>query len=117
MVRLMLLACVASCLAGCGEPSRPAVPAGLPPDAKGAVLRAGVAKVEITDRRAVPFSDPLFVKALVLKRGDTTAVLVTLDAVAVGEIGHIRNDYLGKVRSRLQKELSIPPESLIVNAS
>jgi hypothetical protein len=57
------------------------------------------------------------VKALVLKSGDATAVLVTLDAVAVGEIGHIGNDYLGKVRERLQKELAIAPESVIVNAS
>ena len=77
-------------------------------------LRAGVAKVEITDKKAAPFSDPLFVKALVLKSADATAVLVTL---AVGEIGHIGNDYLGKVRARLQKELAIAPESVIVNAS
>jgi hypothetical protein len=44
-------------------------------------------------------------------------VLVTLDAVSIGEIGYIRNDYLGKVRTRLQKELGIAPESLIVNTS
>lgn len=80
-------------------------------------LRAGVAKVEITNKKSLPFSDPLFVKALVLKRGATTAVLVTLDAVAVGEIGHIPNDYLGKVRARLEKELGIAPGAVIVNAS
>ena len=64
----------------------------------------------------LPFNDPLYVKALVLKSGDATAVLVTLDAVAVGEIGHIGNDYLGKIRNRLQKELGIPPERLLEGA-
>lgn len=80
-------------------------------------LLAGAAKVEITNLQAIPASEPLFVKALVLQRGKTQAVLITLDAVAVGEIGPIKNDYLGNVRERLQKELNISPGSLIVNAS
>lgn len=79
-------------------------------------LRAGAAKVEIT-KPGMPANDALYVKALVLKTATTTAVLITLDAVAVGEIGHIGNDYLGKVRARLQKEHAIPPGSVIVNAS
>lgn len=80
-------------------------------------LLAGVAKVEITNKSVIPVNDPLYVKALVLKNGATTAVLVTVDAVAIGEIGYIGNDYLGKVRSRIQKELGIAPESFMVNAS
>src|SRR4051794_8594954 len=62
-------------------------------------LWAGVAKIDITNTKALPVNDPLYVKALVLRKGDTTMALVTLDAVAVGEIGYIPNDYLGKVRS------------------
>lgn len=80
-------------------------------------LLAGVAKVDITSKQTLPANDPLYAKALVLKSDTTTAVLVTVDAVAVGEIGPIKNDYLGKVRARLQKELAIAPENLIVNAS
>jgi hypothetical protein len=80
-------------------------------------LLAGVAKVEITDRKVIPSNDPLYVKALVLKKSSATAVIVTVDAVAIGEIGYIRNDYLGKVRARIQKELGIGPESFVVNAS
>jgi hypothetical protein len=96
----------------------PAPDAKDPPKEKAAgELRAGAAKVEITDKKALRFGDPLYVKALVLKSGETTAVLVTLDAVAVGEIGYIRNDYLGMVRSRLEKELGVPPGNVIVNAS
>lgn len=85
--------------------------------AAAAQLRAGVAKVDITNREAGPVNDPLYVKALVLKDDATTAVIITVDAVAIGEIGHIKNDYLAKVRRRLEKELGIKPESVLVNAS
>ena len=82
-----------------------------------AQLTAGVAKVDITNVEAGPVNDRLWVKALVVKSDSTTAVLITLDAVAVGEIGHIKNDYLPKVRARLEKELGIQPTSVLVNAS
>lgn len=89
----------------------------IPNNAMAARLRAGVAKVDITNTQAGPVNDPLFVKALVLKNDATTAVIITVDAVAIGEIGHIGNDYLTKVRSRLEKELGIKPEAVLVNAS
>lgn len=82
-----------------------------------AQLSAGVAKVDITDRTAGPVNDPLYVKALVLKSATTTAVLVTVDAVAIGEIGRIKNDYLPKVRGRLERELGIRPANVLINAS
>jgi hypothetical protein len=87
------------------------------PPRKAGPLRAGVAKVEITNKKVLPLNDPLYAKALVLKSDSATVVLVTLDAVAVGEIGYIGNEYLGKVRARIQKELKIAPESVVVNAS
>jgi hypothetical protein len=85
--------------------------------AKGGRLMAGVAKVEITNKKVIPVNDPLYAKALVIKDGSTTAVIVTVDAVAIGEIGYIGNEYLGKVRARLEKDLAIAPSSVIVNAS
>lgn len=94
-----------------------AVGALLPGKAQGAPLQAGAAKVEITNRDAGPVNDPLWVKALVIKSDTTTAVLVTVDAVAIGGIGYIKNDYLGKVRTRLEKELGIKPANVLVNAS
>jgi hypothetical protein len=87
------------------------------PIASAAELRAGVAKVDITDRAAGPVNDPLFAKALVVKNKAATAVLITIDAVAIGEIGRIGNDFLANVRARLQKELGIPPSSVLINAS
>ena len=68
-------------------------------------LQAGVAKVVITNTEAGPVNDPLYVKALVLTDDATTIALVTVDAVAIGEIGHIGNDYLPAVRGRIEKEL------------
>ena len=87
------------------------------PVAQAATLRAGAAKVDITNREAGPVNDPLYVKALVLKSEATTAVLITVDAVAIGEIGHIKNDYLPNVRARLEKELGISPTNVLANAS
>jgi hypothetical protein len=88
-----------------------------PGAARAAQLSAGVAKVDIADREAGPVHDPLHVRTLVLKNGATTAVIITVDAVAIGGIGPIRDDYLPTVRSRLRRELDIPPENILVNAS
>jgi len=59
----------------------------------------------------------LYAKALVLKDDATTVVLVTVDAVAIGGIGRIKDDFLGNVRTQLEKELNIPPASVVANAS
>ncbi|MCC6696253.1 MAG: hypothetical protein IT365_11540 [Candidatus Hydrogenedentes bacterium] len=80
-------------------------------------LSAGVAKVDITDRDAGPVNDPLYVKALVVKNDATTVAIITVDAVALGEIGHIGNDYLPTVRARLQADLGLNPANVLINAS
>ncbi len=90
------------------------LPAG---DARAAQLQAGVAKVDITNMKAGPVNDPLYVKALVLKNNTTTMAIVTVDAVAIAEIGTIGNDYLEKVRTRLEQQLDIEPAHVLINAS
>jgi len=80
-------------------------------------LRAGVARVDITSADTGIVNDPLYVKALVLSDGATTAVIATVDAVAIAEIGTIGNDYLGNVRSRLGAELGIAPARVLITAS
>jgi hypothetical protein len=80
-------------------------------------IKAGVARVNITDLNVPLINDSLYVKALVLDDGVKKIVIITLDAVAIGEIGHIKNDYLPKVRAALEKELRIKPENVLVNAS
>ncbi|MEW4527374.1 hypothetical protein [Maioricimonas sp. JC845] len=88
-----------------------------PAEARGATLMAGAAKVDITNRDAGPVNDPLYARALVIRSGETTAVLVAVDAVAIGEIGYITNEYLPTVRATLNDELGIPPEHVLINAS
>ncbi len=85
--------------------------------AHAAGLRAGVAKVDITNLQAGPVNDRLYAKALVLKDDATTMTIITIDAVAIGEIGSIGNDYLPKVRARIEKELNIKPANVLINAS
>ena len=80
-------------------------------------LFAGVARADITDTEAGTINDPLYVKALALRHDTTTAVLVTVDAVAIAEIGSIRNDYLAKVRSQLCRDLNIDAANVMINAS
>lgn len=79
-------------------------------------LSAGVAKVDITHPNGL-VNDRIYVRALVIKNDETTAVIVSVDAVAIGEIGRIKNSYLGNVRIQIEKELNIKPKNMLFNAS
>ncbi len=81
-----------------------------------AELLAGTGRADIT-RQTAPFNDPLYAKALALRSGQQTLVLITVDAVSIGRIGYIRDTYLQQVRDVLQQELGISPQSVFVNAS
>jgi len=83
-----------------------------------AQLTAGVAKVNITNPNVRGnLTDSLYVKALVMKSGNTSAAIITVDAVAIGGIGSVKNDYFNGVRSRIKEELGIDPQNVLVNAS
>lgn len=85
--------------------------------ATAAPLEAGVARVDVTDPRATKVHDPAFAKCLVLRQGDVSAVLVTIDAVAIGGIGPIPVTFLDAVRTELARDPGIPPSAVVVNAS
>lgn len=89
----------------------------LMPAAAAGQLWAGVAKVDITVRGVPLASDPWYVTALVVGNETTRAVIISVDAVAVAEIGSIRNDYVGNVRAQLQKDLKIVPTNVLFNAT
>ncbi|MEC5128425.1 hypothetical protein VSU19_16800 [Verrucomicrobiales bacterium BCK34] len=80
-------------------------------------ILGGVAKVDITRPGEDAGENPLWAKALVLSKGDTHVVIVSVDAVAIAEIGSIRDPYLANVRASLQKSIGVPPESIVINAS
>lgn len=80
-------------------------------------LEAGTGRRDITDYGAGPVNDPLFVKALVLRDAATTAVIITVDAVALEAIGPIAPGFLDTVRRALQEEFGIPPGNVLANSS
>jgi len=82
-----------------------------------AKIKAGVAKIDITDRSVGLVNDPLYVKALVLDNGLTKMVIITLDVVALEEIGPIKAGYLSKVRTQIQRELNIQASNILINSS
>ena len=80
-------------------------------------LLGGVAKVEITHPDHPAKENPPFVKALVLSQGETHAVIIAIDAVAIAEIGSIRDPYFAEVRAALGKDFGIAAGSILINAS
>ena len=81
------------------------------------LIKAGAGRADITNRDAGPVNDTLYAKALVIDDGSKKVVIITVDAVAIAQIGSIRDTYLAEVRKRLETELGIRPEFVMVNAS
>ncbi|MBU0608392.1 MAG: hypothetical protein KKI08_10940, partial [Armatimonadetes bacterium] len=81
-------------------------------------LVAGHAKADITTADpARVVHDPLLAKALVLSDGATTLAIVAMDVVAIGLIADVEDDFLPRVRARIEAELGIPASHVLVNAS
>ncbi len=81
-------------------------------------LKAGVARCEITVcDKDIPVNDPLFAKTLILHDGTTAVVIITMDAVAIGGIADVRDDFLPRLRHRIESELGLPASHVLVNAS
>jgi hypothetical protein len=86
--------------------------------ANGRNLRAGVARVSITNvQPGDVVNDSLYVRALVLDNGSMKTVIISVDAVAIGGIGSISNEYFSNVRSIIEHDLGIPPINILINAS
>ncbi len=88
-----------------------------------AQLRAGVGKTDITpplgtplrgyynERLASNVHDPLFARALVIKDGKNTLVLVIVDNVDVAPMG------FKAARERIQKDWNIPASNIVISAT
>lgn len=88
-------------------------------------LLAGAARVTMTPPGAPPLAgygnrlgrpargvhDDLYARAVALRAGDRTVVLVSLDLLAVTD------DMLAAIQSRIGRDVSLAPESLIVSAT
>ena len=80
-------------------------------------IRAGVGRVEITNKEVGPVSDPLFVKALVLQTSELKAAIITLDVVALERIGPLPKGYMKTVRDELLARFGIKPSHVLFNTS
>lgn len=81
-------------------------------------LRAGVAKSDISRvEEGLRINDPVYAKALALEDGDTTAAIVAMDVTAIGGIGEVTDAFLPALRARIEEELGIPGDHVLVNAS
>lgn len=110
-------------------------------------LKAGVGKVDITcpegefayglysekTKKHIPpqyldmkvaIDDPLFVRALVLDDGSEKVVLITMDITAIGArtisqyiLNDSADDFMPKLRKRIEQELGIPACNVSVSAS
>jgi hypothetical protein len=89
----------------------------LPASSAMAQLRAGAAKVDITHPESVAVESPLYSRALAISNGVETMVLVTMDVVSIGEIGHIKNDFLENVRAQVKEDLGLNPAHIVINTS
>jgi hypothetical protein len=84
----------------------------------GGTLRAGVARSDITcDADGTLVHDPLYARALVLDDGATRVAIVAMDCVSIGDISDVRDDFLPKLRARIESEAGIPGTHVLVNAS
>jgi hypothetical protein len=94
-------------------------------DAAVGSLRAGVAKSDITtDQKGVRIHDPLYAKALVLDDGKTRLAIIAMDVTAIGGrrvsqnmLPDVGEDFLPRLRARIEKELNISGCNVLVNAS
>ena len=88
-------------------------------------LLAGVAKSDITvDKPGVRVNDPLYSKALVLDDGATKLAIVAMDITSIAGrtvsreiLNDVADDFMPKLRDRVEKELSIPGDNVMVCAS
>lgn len=81
-------------------------------------LKAGVAKSDISaEVEQIRVNDPVYSKALVLDDGEKQVIIIGMDVTAIGGIGEVGDDFLPKLRAKIEQELGIPGKNVLVNAS
>jgi hypothetical protein len=81
-------------------------------------LRAGTARREITTtEKERHILDPLYVKVLLLDDGEKQVAIIAMDVLAIGGIGDLSDDFLPALRGKIENELHIPADHVLVNAS
>ncbi len=89
-----------------------------PDAANAAQLKAGIAKINITDSDIGGLiNDSLYARVLVLDNGSEGVVIISLDTRSVGEKGGVGNNFTERLRSRIQDQLKISGNNVMVTAT
>ncbi len=89
-----------------------------PDAANAAKLKAGVAKVNITNNDIGGLiNDSLYARVLVLDNGSEEVVIISLDTRAVGEKGGVGNNFTERLRNRIQDQLKICGSNVMITAT
>ena len=83
-----------------------------------AQLKAGVAKANITrsDTDGL-INDSLYARVLVLDNGSEGVVIISLDTRAIGEKGGVGNNFTERLRNRIQDQMKINGNNVMVTAT
>jgi hypothetical protein len=75
------------------------------------------AALGIEGKAEIKIHDPLYAKALVLDDGSTRAAIISMDVIAIGGLGEIKDEFLPTVRAEIERGLNISGKNILVNAS
>lgn len=82
------------------------------------LLRAGCSRCEITTEDPdVRVNDPLFARVLVLDDGEKRAVIISMDCIAVGDIGEVGDAFFPSLRAELASAHGICPDHILLSAT
>lgn len=84
----------------------------------GTKLRAGIAKVEIsTQREDKRVNDPLYGKIILFDDGRKRVGIIALDAVAIGGICDISDNFKDNLRNRISQAYNLDKTDILINAT
>jgi neutral ceramidase len=114
-----LVAALFGCWVSLPASAQPAIaqPAIAQPAQQTASFMAGAARIDITPpadkrpRNYIGVLDPIFARAIVIDDGARKAALISVD------VGGIRTDLWARVTARLDRELGIPVDNVLLSAS
>ena len=81
-------------------------------------IKAGISKIEISSQQEnVKVNDPLYAKVIVFDDTKKRSAIIALDAVAIGGICDISDDFMNEIRSSLSEAHEISEGNIIINAT
>nr|MBQ4319064.1 hypothetical protein [Clostridia bacterium] len=82
------------------------------------MLYCGCAACDITTRDdGVKINDPLFAKVFAFDTGTDRFAVISMDCIAIGDIGEVKDSFLPRLRSEIHNRLGINERYVMVSAT